>query len=59
MANVVKTVMKELKAVSMRSVYLEQVDVVVPNADDPLTDSVFTDGLRGKTDRFVYLFRKP
>ena len=29
------------------------------NADDPLNDSVFGDERRGKTDRFVYLFRKP
>lgn len=29
------------------------------NADDPLDDSVFGDNRRGKTDRFVYLFRKP
>ena len=29
------------------------------NADDPLDDSVFGEGRRGKTDRFVYLFRKP
>ncbi len=32
---------------------------ILKNAEDPLTDSVFSDGRRGKTDRFVYLFRKP
>ncbi len=29
------------------------------NPEDQLTESVFADGVRGKTDRFVYLFRKP
>lgn len=38
---------------------LEAESDALANADDPLTESVFTDDLRGKTDRFVYLFRKP
>ncbi len=38
---------------------LEAASDVLANADDSLTNSVFTEGLRGKTDRFVYLFRKP
>ncbi len=38
--------------------FADKLDVLA-NADDPLTDSVFTDERRGKTDRFVYLFRKP
>ncbi len=29
------------------------------NSDDPLTASVFDTAWRGKTDRFIYLFRKP
>ena len=32
---------------------------VLSTPDDPLDDSVFADHRRGKTDRFVYLFRKP
>ncbi|GJL91140.1 MAG: methyltransferase [Hyphococcus sp.] len=29
------------------------------NPEDPLDVSVFDEGIRGRTDRFVYLFRKP
>ncbi|MEM9496051.1 MAG: methyltransferase domain-containing protein [Pseudomonadota bacterium] len=32
---------------------------VLANPDDPRDASVFDEALRGKTDRFVYLFRKP
>lgn len=38
---------------------LEAESDALANAEDQLTESVFTDGVRGKTDRFVYLFRKP
>lgn len=32
---------------------------VVANPDDPLDISVFDESIRGRTDQFVYLFRKP
>jgi predicted methyltransferase len=32
---------------------------LLSNPDDPHTDPVFTPGLRGHTDQFVYRFRKP
>ncbi|WP_282008261.1 hypothetical protein [Brevundimonas aveniformis] len=32
---------------------------VLANPDDPLDISVFDDSIRGRTDQFVYLFRKP
>ena len=38
---------------------LEAQSDALANADDQYEQSVFADGVRGKTDRFVYLFRKP
>ena len=32
---------------------------VLRNPDDPHTAMVFDPGLRGKTDQFIYKFRKP
>lgn len=38
---------------------LEAESDALASADDRFAESVFTEDLRGKTDRFVYLFRKP
>jgi predicted methyltransferase len=32
---------------------------VLRNPDDPHTAMVFDPGIRGKTDQFIYRFRKP
>jgi len=38
---------------------LETESDVLSHPDDPKNESVFKEGVRGKTDRFVYVFRKP
>jgi len=38
---------------------LEKNSALLSNPDDPRTSSVFDEAWRGKTDRFVYVFRKP
>lgn len=38
---------------------LETESSLLANPDDPRTVSVFDEAWRGKTDRFVYVFRKP
>ncbi|MEM8684671.1 MAG: SAM-dependent methyltransferase [Pseudomonadota bacterium] len=38
---------------------LERESDILANPDDPRTASVFDEDWRGKTDRFVYVFRKP
>jgi predicted methyltransferase len=38
---------------------LEQESDLLANAEDPRDISVFDGSIRGRTDRFVYLFRKP
>ena len=51
-----KTVAPEVLAAGFT---LETESDILAHPDDPKNDSVFDEGRRGKTDRFVYVFRKP
>lgn len=50
------TVRKELEAAGFR---FDGESQLLRNPDDPRTASVFDPSIRGKTDQFVYRFRKP
>jgi predicted methyltransferase len=51
-----KIVVPEVTAAGFK---LEKESDLLRHPEDPRNDSVFDEGRRGKTDRFIYLFRKP